>query len=81
MMSLSARAGRPKFLTGVRNESTLSGTSGANTGAGLVGLRNANKICTVTAITSIITSIRFEILKDLHLLSRILTNANLHVAG
>ena len=40
MMSLSARAGRPKFLTGVRNESTLSGTSGANTGAGLVGGRS-----------------------------------------
>ena len=31
MMSLSASAGRPKFLTGVRNESTLSGTSGAKT--------------------------------------------------
>ena len=39
MMSLSARAGRPKFLTGVRNESTLSGTSGANTGA-VVGGRS-----------------------------------------
>ena len=39
MMSLSASAGRPKFLTGVRNESTLSGTSGAKT-AIVVGARS-----------------------------------------